>query len=588
MRIVWATDTHLESADNLARSIFAQTIVKENADILVLTGDVSNSKLIERLLKELQGRIDIPIYFNLGNHDYYGSSISKMRRWAKSITERKIRLNWIEAAGVVDLGDSACLIGVDGWGDGQLGLPAKSSVLLNDWDLIEEFSRVQAMYSLSSRIDLLGKLGRSSADTIRAALAEALPSFDNILLMTHVPPWKEATWHDGALSNDEWLPWFSCKSVGDVIIEEVAKHPGKKVTVLCGHCFDYETELLTRRGWTSRKNLTVGDEVATLNLQSGALEYNEIQAFADHQWDGPMHRISSRNIDLLVTPEHGLVGFNRYTGAPELFKASEWTEGEKVFKCAGTVQRDDLTITDDEIRLAIWVAADGGFEHQQVRFHLLKQRKIDRLRALLERMNIPFSSHEQAVGTVKIGISNQSSIIPSLFDAKNKTLPIAFRDLSPRQASILLEEYQHTDGWRSSFNGIKISSSKEAEIDLLQELAAVSGRRSTKINRGASGFLLTINARHKTRLSLSNVEVDKYVGPVWCASVENGTLLVRRGGKTCITQNTHGVGYSKINDQIEVFTGGARYRSPEVQKLFDTSGEAIAPISATNWFTTGY
>jgi 3',5'-cyclic AMP phosphodiesterase CpdA len=234
-RIAWSTDTHLEFADELARSIFAQTIVKENADILVITGDVSNSKLIERLLKELQGRIGIPIYFNLGNHDFYGSSINKMRRWAKDITERKIRLHWIEAAGVVDLGDRKCLIGVDGWGDGQLGDPNGSRVLLNDWDLIEEFSRAQAMYSLSARIELLRKLGRSSADTIRTALADALPNFDNILLMTHVPPWKEATWHEGAHSTDDWLPWFSCKAVGDAIVDEVAKHPGKKVTVLCGH-----------------------------------------------------------------------------------------------------------------------------------------------------------------------------------------------------------------------------------------------------------------------------------------------------------------------------------------------------------------
>jgi len=235
MRIAWATDTHLEFADELARSIFAQTIAKENADALVLTGDVSNSKLIERLLKELQGRIGIPIYFNLGNHDFYGSSITKMRRWARDITKRDIRLHWIEEAGVVDLGDNACLIGVDGWGDGQLGDPMWSRVLLNDWDLIEEFSEKNAIHDKSARMELLRKLGKRSAHDIRATLVKALPRFDKILLMTHVPPWKEATWHEGAHSNDDWLPWFSCKAVGDVIVEEIAKHPGKKVTVLCGH-----------------------------------------------------------------------------------------------------------------------------------------------------------------------------------------------------------------------------------------------------------------------------------------------------------------------------------------------------------------
>jgi predicted phosphohydrolase len=235
MRLVWATDTHLDHADELARSIFAQTITKENADALVLTGDISNSKLIERLLKDLQKKIGIPIYFNLGNHDFYGSSIVKMRKLARAISKSEEHLHWIEEAGVVNLGDDACLIGVDGWGDGLLGDPMWSRVLLNDWDLIEEFSAKSAIHDKSARMEILRKLGKQAAHEIRASLVKALPKYSKILLMTHVPPWKEATWHEGAPSNDDWLPWFSCKAVGDVIVEEVAKHPGRKVTVLCGH-----------------------------------------------------------------------------------------------------------------------------------------------------------------------------------------------------------------------------------------------------------------------------------------------------------------------------------------------------------------
>lgn len=235
MRIVWATDVHLEFADELARSIFAQTIAKEKADALVLTGDISNSKLIERLLKNLQKQIGIPIYFNMGNHDFYGSSITKMRRWARAISKSEEHLHWIEEAGVVNLEDDACLIGVDGWGDGLLGDPLRSRVLLNDWDLIEEFSVKNAIHDKSARMEILRKLGKQAAHEIRASLVKALPKFSKILLMTHVPPWKEATWHEGEFSNDDWLPWFSCKAVGDVIVEEVAKHPGKKVTILCGH-----------------------------------------------------------------------------------------------------------------------------------------------------------------------------------------------------------------------------------------------------------------------------------------------------------------------------------------------------------------
>ena len=39
----------------------------------------------------------------------------------------------------------------------------------------------------------------------------------------------------GAISDDDWLPWFTCKAVGDVLLETAAAHPDKHFTILCGH-----------------------------------------------------------------------------------------------------------------------------------------------------------------------------------------------------------------------------------------------------------------------------------------------------------------------------------------------------------------
>jgi 3',5'-cyclic AMP phosphodiesterase CpdA len=235
MRLAWATDVHLEFAEETMRSIFAKEIINQKADALLLTGDIANSKLIDRLLRELQERIDIPIYFNMGNHDFYGGHISLGRRWAEDITKSDVPLFWIEGAGPVPLGDDVGLVGVDGWGDGQLGSPYSSDVLLNDWDLIKEFAKEDALYNREARMKLLRRYGNRARVEICAQLRNALPRFKRLLLMTHVPPWKEATWHEGAHSNDDWLPWFSCKAVGDAIVEEAAKYGDRQITVLCGH-----------------------------------------------------------------------------------------------------------------------------------------------------------------------------------------------------------------------------------------------------------------------------------------------------------------------------------------------------------------
>ena len=51
----------------------------------------------------------------------------------------------------------------------------------------------------------------------------------------HVPPFREGCWFDGRLSSDEWLPHISCKAAGDVLIEMMAGHTDRHMTVYCGH-----------------------------------------------------------------------------------------------------------------------------------------------------------------------------------------------------------------------------------------------------------------------------------------------------------------------------------------------------------------
>jgi predicted phosphohydrolase len=247
-RLVWATDIHLEFATPDERQRFGTKILRTGANACMLTGDIANAKVIERHLADLQRQIGMPIYFNLGNHDFYGGSIANVRKWASEITKREdSKLLWIEEMGCVPLADDYCLIGADGWGDGILGNPGRSNVLLNDWQAIEEFIEKNAMVNYGHRGRILKKLGKESADRLRPVLADALQRFNHVLLMTHVPPWKEATWHEGKHSDDDWLPWFSCKAIGDVIVEESDKQPNKQITVFCGHTHGFGHSQINNR-----------------------------------------------------------------------------------------------------------------------------------------------------------------------------------------------------------------------------------------------------------------------------------------------------------------------------------------------------
>lgn len=70
---------------------------------------------------------------------------------------------------------------------------------------------------------------------LEAVLPTALSKFQSIIVATHVPPFREACWHRGKTSDDDWLPFFACKAVGDVLNAAMLQHPDKTMLVLCGH-----------------------------------------------------------------------------------------------------------------------------------------------------------------------------------------------------------------------------------------------------------------------------------------------------------------------------------------------------------------
>jgi len=102
---------------------------------------------------------------------------------------------------------------------------------MNDYKLIEELAGV----GKQDRWPLLKKMGDEAADYIRQVLPAALERFAHVYLLTHVPPLREACWHEGQISDDEWAPHFVCQAMGQAIMEIMRNHSDRQLTVLCGH-----------------------------------------------------------------------------------------------------------------------------------------------------------------------------------------------------------------------------------------------------------------------------------------------------------------------------------------------------------------
>lgn len=231
MRAAWVTDIHLNCLDGPKVEAFCAALRVGDPDIVLVGGDIAEADTVEAYLRTLATSIQKPIYFVLGNHDFYQGSIQTVRSAMTSLCRAERRLAYLSQAGCVRLTAVTGLIGHDGWGDGRLGDYANSTVRLNDHLLIRDLRGLDRGELLLR----LNRLGDEAAAHLKTVLPQALKVHERVILLTHVPPFVEACWHEGKTSDDNWAPFFTCKAVGDLLLDVMDKRRDRQLTVLCGH-----------------------------------------------------------------------------------------------------------------------------------------------------------------------------------------------------------------------------------------------------------------------------------------------------------------------------------------------------------------
>lgn len=230
MKLAWLTDIHLDFLDEAGVGAFCNSIATTTAQGVLVGGDIALAGTFEGALRTMAQQVGKPLWFVLGNHDYYGGRVAAVRERATALS-REGRAVWLGAVGVVELTPRTALVGHDGWGDARFGDHTGSTVLLNDF-----FRIADLVGSDKARLgQVLGRLGDESAAHLRRVLPPALDRFEHVLVLTHVPPFREACWHEGRISSDAYLPYFACKATGDVLLEQALRRGDRQMTVLCGH-----------------------------------------------------------------------------------------------------------------------------------------------------------------------------------------------------------------------------------------------------------------------------------------------------------------------------------------------------------------
>ncbi len=164
--------------------------------------------------------------------------INEVRNLMTELTEYNKYLFWLPASSPQRLDENTILVEHDGWADGRLGNYYNSGVVLNDSRMIADLFQ-EKILGKSQLLTKMQQIADFDASHLQRQLLQAVEEHpQRIIILTHIPPFKEVCLHAGKINNDDWLPYFSSKVTGEILIDICMTYPGINFLVFCGHTHD--------------------------------------------------------------------------------------------------------------------------------------------------------------------------------------------------------------------------------------------------------------------------------------------------------------------------------------------------------------
>ena len=231
----WATDIHLDflRGDDQRLIAFAEGLIKSNPTGIFLTGDLSVAKTLIYHLSAIEKVVQRPVYFVLGNHDYYGADTERVRKAMRELTNVSPFLRYMPTMPYYALSGATAVVGHDGWYDALYGDWKTSSLGMTDWSAINDFVPVNG--NKASIVGLARKLALEGVTHVHNGIKQAVRYHKNIVVLTHYPPFQQTHIHDGKQGDQNAMPYYTSKMMGDMLMDASRSFPTVKFTVLAGH-----------------------------------------------------------------------------------------------------------------------------------------------------------------------------------------------------------------------------------------------------------------------------------------------------------------------------------------------------------------
>lgn len=300
-----------------------------------------------------------------------------------------------------------------------------------------------------------------------------------------------------------------------------------------GYCLHPQHEVLTRSGWKGIALLKEGEEIC-IYCDDETMSFEAPTAIYNQNFGGELLNIEG-GTSHKITLDHRMIFRRHFTGKMEkTIRANDsrvFSSGDLRFISGGKLiggRNEDAVF----IKLCVAWQADGckSGHVDKYRFSFKKQRKICRLKEILNELHIDFDETFQPLNEVTQISFYSKRPIPS-FGAW-------LLELSQESLNVFIDELQYWDGYSRSGSGrgnIYTNTDMEA-ISWVRTVAALTGYRTSWV---AANKQVCFSTTPLTTPKSHTRWREKYSGKVYCLAVSTKAFLTRLNGNISVTGNTY-------------------------------------------------
>lgn len=314
-------------------------------------------------------------------------------------------------------------------------------------------------------------------------------------------------------------------------------------------CVDYNTEVLTTKGWCSGLDLCDSDLIYTLNMDTGNAEWKPVEWVYRAPYSGKMLRIEGQHMSAFVTADHrwpvewrgnsGNIEGRRMVGSQDL----KTNEGF-MLSAVGDDGRGDLS--DAIVELVGWVVTEGWHHGERVarisQSPSANPEKCLRIESALKDAGASWSVHDNGQGVNVYNVTGPVGLfLRELTPRAELDLGLIHR-LTTIQRQLLADVMILGDGSR----GCMYYSTSKANIEGFEMLCALTGhttrtwirREKTNFNATKPCWMVRRKTHPRAHFKRQAHEWVDWEGDIWCPHTSNGTFLAKRDGKVYFTGNS--------------------------------------------------